>query len=96
MPSDNENAIAKKEHDPTYGTKKVTMYGDDGNGNLTRVFANGLQIGKYDYVSMTLSGGNTIETYTFKTGGSGGTTVATITIVYTDSTRANISTVTKT
>ena len=36
---------------------------------------------------MALSGGNTTETYTFKTGGSGGTTVGTVTVVYTSSAR---------
>jgi hypothetical protein len=41
----------------------------------------------WDYVSMALSGGNTTETYTFKTGGSGGTTVGTVTVVYTSSAR---------
>jgi len=51
----------------------------------------GLDIGSYDYVSMALSGGDTTETYTFKTGGSGGTTVATVTIIYTDSTRNILS-----
>lgn len=56
----------------------------------------GLDLGTYDYVSMALSGGNTTETYTYKTGGSGGTTVATVTIVYTDSTRSVLSSVTKT
>lgn len=49
----------------------------------------------YDYVSVSYDSA-TQETYTFKSGGSGGTTVATIVIVYTDSTKANISTVTKT
>lgn len=84
------------EHDNTFHVKKVALYGDDGNGGLSRIYANGLQIGTYDYVSMALSGGNTTETYTFKIGGSGGTTIATITIVYTTSTRDIISTVTKT
>ena len=36
------------------------------------------------------------ETYVFKTGGSGGTTVKTIVIVYTDSSKANLDTVTVT
>lgn len=49
----------------------------------------------YDYVEMAISPATT-ETYTFKTGGASGTTVATVVIVYTDSTRADISTVTKT
>ena len=49
----------------------------------------------YDYVSVSYDSA-TQETYTFKSGGSGGTTVATVVIVYTDATKANISTVTKT
>lgn len=56
----------------------------------------GMAIEEYDYVSMALSGGDTTETYTLKSGGSGGTTVATITVVYTDNTREVLSTVTKT
>lgn len=56
----------------------------------------GLNLGVYDYVSMALSGGDTTETYTFKTGGSSGTTVATVVIVYTDDTREVLSSVTKT
>lgn len=43
---------------------------------------------KYDYFSLVLSVGNTRETYTFKTGGSGGTTVGTVVLNYTDSTRS--------
>jgi hypothetical protein len=56
----------------------------------------GLSIPTYNYVSMTLSAGDTTETYVFKTGGSGGTTVATVVVVYTDSSREVLSTVTKT
>lgn len=54
----------------------------------------GLSLPKFDYVSNSISPATT-ETYTFKTGGASGTTVATVTIVYTDSTRVDISTVTK-
>lgn len=49
----------------------------------------------YDYLSVNYATA-TQEIYTFKTGGSGGTTVATLTINYTDSTKANISNVAKT
>lgn len=35
----------------------------------------------------------TVETYVFKTGGSGGTTVRTIVVTYTDSTKADLDTV---
>lgn len=48
----------------------------------------------YDYVSVAYPDGTT-ETYTFKRNGASGTTVATVTVVYTDSTKENISSVTK-
>lgn len=63
----------------------------DGSGSPT----GGMQLNNYDYVSLTLTN-STTETYTFKSGGSGGTTTNTIVIVYTDSTKSTISTVTKT
>jgi len=47
----------------------------------------------WDYMSLTQDA--THDTYVFKTGGAGGTTVQTITITYTDSTKATISTVVK-
>jgi hypothetical protein len=49
----------------------------------------------WDYCSLALTNATT-ETYTFKTGGSGGTTVKTIVVVYTDDTKETLSTVTKT
>lgn len=49
---------------------------------------------QYDYVSVAYTDADT-ETYTFKTGGSGGTTVGTIVVNYTDSTKENISNVTR-
>ena len=48
----------------------------------------------YDYVAAAYPDSVT-ETYTYKSGGSGGTTVAVVTIVYTDATKENLSTVTK-
>lgn len=47
----------------------------------------------YDYVDVQQTN-STTETFVFKIGGSGGTTVQTIVIVYTDTTKANIDTVT--
>jgi hypothetical protein len=49
----------------------------------------------YDYISATYPT-ETQEVYVYKTGGSGGTTVATITVNYTDSTKTNISNVART
>ncbi len=48
----------------------------------------------WDYISIAYTN-STTETFTYKTGGSGGTTVATVTVVYTDSTKVYISSVTK-
>lgn len=48
----------------------------------------------YDYISRSVV--TVTETWTFKTGGAGGTTVAIIDIVYTDATLADILTVTRT
>lgn len=62
--------------------------------NTTLAVTNGLSLPAYDYVSLAVAA--TTDTYTFKTGGAGGTTVATVTITYTDSTKAVISTVVKT
>lgn len=49
----------------------------------------------YDYISVTYPT-NTEEIYVFKTGGSGGTTVATVTINYTDSTKNSLLNVART
>lgn len=47
-----------------------------------------------DYVSNAPT--STTDVFTFKTGGSGGTTVGTVTVVYTDSTKTVLSTATLT
>ena len=73
------------------GNLKAAIF--DANNNP--VSPNPLNLSPYDYVTMTESPPGT-ETYTFKSGGSGGTTTNTIVIVYTDSTKATLSTVTKT
>ncbi|HNQ21212.1 MAG TPA: hypothetical protein PKI46_09145 [Bacteroidales bacterium] len=62
--------------------------------NETLKTSNGLALPLYDYVSVAYPDTET-EIYTYKTGGSGGTTVATVTIVYTDATKENLDSVTK-
>ena len=66
----------------------------DSNGVIT-VKQEGLEIPSWDYMSVSYPTA-TQEVYTFKSGGSGGTTVATITVDYTDSSKSDISAVTKT
>jgi len=48
----------------------------------------------YDYISVTYPTATT-EEYVFKSGGSGGTTVATVTLTYTDASKENLSTAEK-
>ena len=55
----------------------------------------GIHLPEYDYVSYTNTD-TTTDTYTFKKGGASGITVATLVLVYTDTTKVQISTVTKT
>ena len=55
----------------------------------------GLSIPAHDYISYTNTSG-TVDTYVYKTGGSGGTTVATLTITYTDTTKSQPSSIVKT
>lgn len=77
------NTVEKLVYDPTDDT-------------LNRAYPSvPLNLKPYDFASMAISP-DTTETYTFKSGGSGGTTTNTVVVVYTDSTRADISTITKT
>jgi hypothetical protein len=56
----------------------------------------GFQIPANDYISRSWTAGTFTEVWTFKTGGSTGTTVGTITIIYDDVDQSNIVSVTKT
>jgi len=74
-------------------TKKWVAYIDKQDDIIDAI--GGFTIGEYDYISVAYPN-TTTEVYTFKTGGSGGTTVATITVVYSDSTKEALTSVTKT
>ncbi len=96
--------LTRKEHEGKgLESKRVTVLGylhgsdapvrlsatDNNNGTfalLTRPAIN------YNYLDVQQTSA-TVETYVFKTGGSGGTTVQTIVITYTDSTKSDIDTV---
>jgi len=56
----------------------------------------GLAVPIHDYISATYNDPAFTEVYVYKTGGSGGTTVATVTVVYVDATKAKLVSVTKT
>lgn len=68
----------------------------DSSGNqVTSFVAPGLVTAAFDYIAVTYPTTSS-EVYTYKSGGSGGTTVATITVVYTTSAKDILSSVTKT
>jgi len=46
----------------------------------------------YDYIDIQQTS-DTVETYVYKLGGSGGTTIRTVVVTYTDGTKANLDTV---
>lgn len=76
--------------------KRVVGYGWDGSAwGRQGLGAAGFITSSYDYVSVAYPN-DTTEVFTFKIGGSGGTTTNTVTITYVDSTKAQMSTVTKT
>lgn len=76
------------------GETPVSLWADPTTHRLLTGLS-GLINFKFDYLSVNYASG-TQEVYTFKTGGSGGTTVGTLTINYTDSTKANLSNATLT
>lgn len=65
-----------------------------GEGDV-QTFTSGFEIPYYDYVGVAYPTASQ-EVYTFKTGGSGGTTVATITLNYTDATKESLTDATRT
>ena len=74
---------------------KKMVVNDDGSINI---IPSGFKILPYDYIALTYvaagSGAGEIETVTYKTGGSGGTTIAILTLAY--NVANEISSVTKT
>ena len=82
--------------DSTTGEAKPLTSTDVGGDAALNVYQSALFINvAYDYVSVAYPDATT-ETYTFKSGGSGGTTVSTVTIIYTDSTKDSLSSVART
>jgi len=91
-------SLDRDEHDVSLIAKRTASYGYDTNaGQPFRVGnpSGGMVQEYYDYVAIAYPT-TTSETYTFKAGGSGGTTVATLTLTYVDSTKAQLSAVAKT
>ena len=77
------------------GLKEVTVYTQGDKTALNVTSLNSLVPEIYDYISATYPTTST-EAYLYKTGGASGTLVATVTVVYTDSTKAVLTSVTRT
>jgi hypothetical protein len=74
----------------------ITLKLTDALGNVINPAINSMNISGYDYISISYNDPAFTETYVFKTGGSGGATVATIVVVYVDATKVKLVSVTKT
>jgi hypothetical protein len=78
---------------PDYSTGFSTTTNLDAGTFSVKQITDGLGIPKYDYIALTyVSAGNgtgEIQTVTYKTGGSGGITVAALTLGYDASNRLN-------
>lgn len=79
--------------DPTTGA--VLTSGGGGGSSIVGIDPMGQSSTAYDTVVYTNTS-STVDTYTYKSGGTGGTTTATVTITYTDSTKSQLSTVVRT
>jgi hypothetical protein len=63
--------------------------GPGGAFDINVFVSGGFELPQYDYVALTEAA--TTDTYVFRTGGSGGTIVATIVVTFTDSTKATLA-----
>ncbi len=88
--------IGPEETGDNIDAKRVAMYTWNPNrgvaGEWERLGSSLIAGKNYDYIDIQQTN-STTETYVFKTGGSGGTTVQTIVVVYTDSTKENLDSV---
>lgn len=73
---------------------RVDPYDAPNDAIRVNAVAGGISLPNYDYVAQAQDA--THDIWTFKTGGVGGTVVATVTITYTDATKVVISEVVRT
>lgn len=90
---DNREHIAPQKTGDNIAAKRVVGYAWDG-ANWQRPPLPFVP-SSYDYVGVDNSG-STTKVFTFRQGGSGGTLVSTVTLTYSDSTKANLTSVART
>lgn len=84
--------IDQREHNEDASAKRVVSYYQDGSGNWVQVGVSLVPNVDYDYIDVQQTS-STVDTFVFKTGGSGGTTVQTVVLTYTDSTKNDIDSI---
>lgn len=84
-----QNEVTREEHQHNLQAKRVVVVDESGNA----INGPGPTAGvDFDYLDVQQTSA-TIETYVFKSGGSGGSTIRTLVITYTSSTKDNIDTI---
>jgi len=74
------------------GTDSIRVTNVGGSGDTNVLVQNALVKVAYDYIDASYPS-STQEVYTYKTGGSGGTAVAVVTVNYSDSSKNNVTNV---
>jgi hypothetical protein len=93
---DTEQQILNKSFDPDFSVVAVeSLEYNPTTNTLLRKQAEGFRIPPHDYIGFSYPD-TTTDVLTYKTGGANGTTVATITTVYTTEAKDSISNITKT
>lgn len=87
--------IDQHEHNRNASAKRVVPYLFNSADGSFESQGTGLINESYDYIGITYPT-STTEVYVFKVNGSGGTTVATLTLTYTDDTKDSLSSVART
>ena len=84
LQNEGTKALNQREHNTDASAKRVVVrVFDPASGTWSNLAGQGLVSVAYDYISYTATSG-TVDTYVYKSGGSGGITVATVTVTYTD------------
>lgn len=93
---DSEQTVLNKSFDPTYDVlaTEQLVHNSTGAGSLERLASPLINVA-YDSITITYPSA-TVETYKFRQGGASGTVMSTLTLTYTDSTKASLSSVVRT
>lgn len=93
---DSEQIILNKSFDPDFNVLATEQlgYNSNGAGSLERIASPLINV-TYDAITMTYPS-DTVEVYKFRQGGASGTVQQTLTLTYTDNTKALLSSVVRT